>query len=214
MIEHVRLAAKIGGRSLLKWILLVAAGCFLTFICVAVVLFDNAEMGGGGHGAVVGFILNLVFQNTIAFLLLVGAPVFIFLYFMVANKIAIATTIHQLLKHKAGEMISSQVGRLVDGLTKSETWVAKGSDAVLLRAKLLQANMDDPNTSKLKRKVIQYGFKKIQLDDIDLQDGNTKLSTIVVGKVERFMHETAKPSLKLFWLLVLVQLGMLVWSVV
>jgi len=213
MIEHVKLAAKIGGRSLLKWILLVAAGCFLTFISIAVVLFDNAELGGGGHGVVVAFTLNLFFQNTIGFLLLAGSPVFIFLYFMVANKIAIATTIHQLLKHKAGDMISSQVGRLVEGLTQSGTWVAKGSDAALLRAKLLQANMDDPNTSKLKRKVIQYVSKKIQLDDIDLQDGNTKLSTIVVGKVEHFMHETAKPSLKLFWLLVLVQLGLLLWSV-
>ncbi|MEO7082039.1 MAG: hypothetical protein ABIY71_10950, partial [Flavobacteriales bacterium] len=74
---------------------------------------------------------------TTGFILLVGAPVFIILYFLVANKIAIANTIYLVLKNKAGDMISSQVGRLVEGLTSGSAWVAKGTDAALLRAKLL-----------------------------------------------------------------------------
>ena len=214
MIEHIKLAAKISGRIFLKWFMLVAAGSMLSLVCAALVLFNNTGLGGGGHGNAWTFMLNLFSTNTTGFILLVGAPVFIVLYFLVANKIAIANTIYLVLKNKAGDMISAQVGRLVEGFTSGSTWVAKGTDAALLRAKLLQANMEDPNTSKLKRGVIKYGFKKIQLDDIDLQDGNAKLSTIVVGKVEHLMRETAKPSLKLYWLLVCVQLGLLAWSII
>ena len=213
MIEHIKLAAEIGGRTFLKWFMLVAVGSMLSLLCAAVVVFNNTGLGGGGHGNALAFMINLFSANTTGFILLVGSPVFIVLYFLVANKIAIANTIYLVLKNKAGDMISAQVGRLVDGLTSGSTWLAKGSDAALLRAKLLQANMDDPNTSKLKRGVIKYGFNKIQLDDIDLQAGDTKLSTIVVGKVEHLMRETAKPSLKLFWMLVWVQLALLAWSI-
>ncbi len=213
MIEHIKLAAKIGGRAFLKWFMLVAAGTLLSLACAAVVVFSNSELGGGGHGNAWAFMLNLLSANTTVFILLVGAPVFIVLYFLVANKIAIANTIYLVLKNKAGDMISTQVGKLVEGLTSGNTWVAKGSDAALLRAKLLQANMEDPNTSRLKRGVIKYSFKKIQLEDIDLQAGDMKLWTIVVGKVEHLMRETAKPSLKLFWMLVWVQLALLAWSV-
>ena len=185
----------------------------LSLVCAAIVLFNNTGLGGGGHGNAWAFMLNLFSTNTTGFILLVGAPVFIVLYFLVANKIAIANTIFLVLKNKAGDMISAQVGGLVDGLTTGGTWVAKGADAAMLRAQLLQANLDDPNTSRLKRGVIKYGFNKIRLDDIDLRDGNMKLSTIVVGKVDHLMCETAKPSLKLFWLLVFLQLGLLVWSI-
>ena len=214
MIEHIKLAAKIGARTFLKWLLLVAAGCILSLSCAAIIVFKNRGLSSGdGSGNSLGYVLSLFSKDTTGFILLFGAPVFIILYFLVVNKIIIANTIYLVLKHKAGAIISTQVGRLVDGLTTGGTWVAKGADAAILRAKLLQANMDDPNTSRLKRGVIKYGFNKIRLDDIDLRDGNMKLSTIVVGKVDHLMRETAKPSLKLFWLLVFVQLGLLAWSI-
>ena len=35
MIEHIKLAAKIGGRTFLKWFMLVAAGNVLSLVCGA-----------------------------------------------------------------------------------------------------------------------------------------------------------------------------------
>ena len=213
MSDNIKTAARIAGLVLLKWLLVVAAGCAISLICAAIVLFKSRGMSGGGHGSAWGYMLTLFSIDTAGFMLLFGAPLFMVLYIIVANKTAILSMVHEVLRGKAGGIISGKVGELVEGLAHGGTGMVRATDAAMMRVRLLQANMNNPGTSKPQRRVIRYGLKKMRLDDIDFQRKDLDLGTLVVGKMDQVLQETSKPSLKLFWLLVLVQTGLLLWSI-
>jgi hypothetical protein len=113
-----------------------------------------------------------------------------------------------------GDVISDKVGNLAEHLTEKEEWRKDISNKVILKAKLLHENKTDSNTSKLQRKVINFGLKKIPLDDINFQDENLSLSGILTTKFNNFISEAVKPSSKLFWIVLLIQIVLLIASLV
>ena len=214
MTDIIKLAAGIVGRVLLKWLLVIVAGCSISLLYGAIVMVHNKGLAaGGGHGSVWGYVFGLFSTDVAGFVLLFGAPVFMILYFLIANKTAVLSAIHHLVKGKAGGYISGKVGGLVQGATRDGNWMGKGASSAMMRARLLQGNLNDRDTPGLQRQVIRYGLKKMRLDDIDFQRKDLDLGTLVVGKMDQVLQETSKPSLKLFWLLVLVQTGLLLWSI-
>lgn len=212
MNEKIKIAAKIGGKTFLKWIFILILGCIITSIFALIALYKNIDLAGGGHGNAYVFLITLPFADFCGFLLLVGSPAFIALYFIIANKIAIQNTLYLVWKNKAGDFVTSKIGSIINKLTEKKEWANTISNEAMLRAKILQANKDDHSSSKLQRKVINYGFKKIKLDDIDFQNEDLKLSDVLINKFNNFISEVSKPSLKLFWLLILLQIILLICS--
>lgn len=131
---------------------------------------------------------------------------------MIANKVSIHNALYQLWKTQAGDFIANQVEKITSKFTDKEGWQREITNKAILKAKILQENKSDPNSSKLQRKLISYGFKKINLDDINFQDENLKLSHILKVKFYDFISNTAKPSLKLFWILIFLQIFLLIVS--
>ncbi len=212
MKENFIAAAKIGGKTALKWAFIFIIGNVVTIITFLIAFFGNAELAGSGHGTIIGLFIGLLTNNFFAFLLIFGAPVFIALYIVVANKTSIQNVIYQLWQGKMGDYISSKVGAIAKNITDKEGWRKDLSDKALLKAKILQLAKNDEDTSKLQRRVISYGFKKIRLDDINFQDENLALSDILTQKFNNFISDTTKPSLNLFWVLVLLQIALLIGS--
>ncbi|MEN2402218.1 hypothetical protein GKZ90_0020685 [Flavobacterium sp. MC2016-06] len=210
MKEDIKIAAKITAASTLKWLVIVLIGNLFTLTCFLIILFQNISFAGGGHGNVYAFIINLFFHNTCGFILLVGAPIFAFLYFAIANKIAIQTMIHQLWQNKMGSYIDAKVIMIVDKLVESNDWTSSTSNDAMLRLKLLEANRSDNESSKIKKKVIGYIFAKIQLDDIDFSNQDLKFSNVVSTKLNNFVSETVEPSFLFFWLLLFFQLLLII----
>ena len=212
MKENIKLTAKITGKTALKWVFIFAMGNLITLITFLIALYRNMEIAGGGHGSIIALGIGLVTTNFFAFLLVFGAPVFIILYFIIANKISIQNAIYLLWEGRLGDYISSKVGNLTTTLTHKEGWKKELSDKAVLKAQLFQSAKDDVDTSKLQRKVILFGLKKIKLDDVNFQDKNVDLSHVITEKFNNFISETVKPSLKLFWGLVLIQIVLLISS--
>lgn len=210
--ENTKIAAKISGKIFLKWIFIFGLGNIVTFITFFIAIYSNIEMAGGGHGNIIALFLGLLLSNLLAFLLVIGAPVFLVFYFMLANKISIETAIYLLWKSKMGDFISEKVGSIAKLITEKEGWSKDLSDKALLKAKVLQLIKNDKNTSKLQRKVIEYGLKKIQLDDIDFEEEHINLATILTTKFNNFVSQTVQPSLKLVWILAAVQILLLIAS--
>ena len=213
MKENIKLTAKITGKTALKWVFIFAMGNLITLITFLIALYRNMEIAGGGHGSIIALGIGLVTTNFFAFLLVFGAPVFIILYFIIANKISIQNAIYLLWEGRLGDYISSKVGNLTTTLTHKEGWKKELSDKAVLKAQLFQSAKDDVDTSKLQRKVILFGLKKIKLDDVNFQDKNVDLSHVITEKFNNFISETVKPSLKLFWGLVLIQIVLLISSI-
>src|SRR6187551_2567615 len=109
MKEELKFAARTTAKTSLTWITIFLTGNILTMTCFLLILFQNATLAGGGHGNVYAFIINLFLNNLGGFILFTGAPIFIFLYFMVANKIAIQSMIYHLWKNKTASYIDTKV---------------------------------------------------------------------------------------------------------
>jgi hypothetical protein len=212
MKDNLILVSKIAGKSFLKWLLIVVLGTFISVLFFLILLFQNFSLAGGGHGNALAFIINFFFNNLPGFILFVGAPIFLFLYFMIANKISIQEFIHQIYKNKAGDVLESKVTNIVDKVTDKNDWLKTISNETLLRAKLLETNRLSEDSSKVKKKAIAYLFKKISLNDIDFTNKDLKLSNVISSRLNNFILEKSKPSFLLFWILVVLQIVLFIWA--
>ena len=186
MNENLKIAVKISAKTGLKWALIFVLGNIVTLITFFIALFNNIGLAGGGHGNVTALFLGLLTSNFPAFLLIFGAPLFLAIYFILANKISIQNAIYLLWEGKAGHYISSKVRTLTKNITEKEGWRKEYTDWFILKAKMLQLIKEDKDTSRLQRKVLNFGFKKVKLDEIDFQDENLNLSEFVNKQVYGF----------------------------
>jgi hypothetical protein len=210
MKEQLKSAAKITAKSSLKWITIVSLGNLFTLICFLIILFQNTSLAGGGHGSAYALVVNLFLNNICGFLLFAGTPLFMVGYFMIANKVAIQTVIHQVWKNNASKYMEDKVIFLVDKLTASNNVANSISNGTMLRLQLLEANKRDKESSAIKKKAIGYVFSKIQLDDIDFSNKDLKLSEIISLKLNKFISEAVEPSFLFFWLLLSFQLILII----
>lgn len=206
MKEEFKIVASITAKASLIWLVVVLAGNLLTFICLLTILFQKSTTLTGGHGNLYAFIVDLYLNEICGFILFIGTPIFAFLYIIIANKITIQTIIHNLWKNKMESYISSKVVFFVDKLTTANDWTSTISNGAILKLKLLEANRNDVENSKIKKRIINYLFTKIKLDDIDFTNKDLKMSEIITYKLNNFISEKVKPSFLFFWLLVSFQL--------
>lgn len=214
MKENLKLAVKIGGKIALTWAFTFGLGLMLTLLSFLIAYYSNNDvpMEGYSNGFTALF-FGLLKSNIYAFLLVFGAPLFLIFYFITANKSSIQKAIYLLWKGDMGDYISDKVGKFAEHLTEKVGWKKELSNKAILKAKLLHENRTDPNSSKLQRKVINFGFKKIRLDDINFEENDLSLSGILTTKFNTFISESVKPSSKLFWIVILVQLALLIASI-
>jgi len=211
MKEEIKVVAGISAKSSLKWLVIMIIGNLFTLILFLIILFQNADFAGGAHGNAYAFLSGLFLNNIYGFILLAGAPVFAILYFLIANKAAIQQMIYLTWKNKVfASYIDSKVVFLVDKLTASNNWSSAVSNKALLKMQLLEANRNDKESSKIKKKVINYLFQKINLDDVDFSNKDLKRSEVVSVKLNQFISEAVEPSLLFFWLLLLIQIVLFV----
>lgn len=212
MKDEIKVIGSITAKSSLKWITIVLVGNFFTLLCFFTILLENMRFARGGQGAVSAFFSNLFSHNICGFLLFVGAPIFAIGYFMIANKIAIQSIIHQLWTNKLDRYLEGYVISLVDKITASNKVANSISNEAILRLQILEANKRDQESSRIKKKAIAYLFEKIQMDDIDFSQKDLKLSEIISFKLNNFISETIQPSFFFFWLLFVLQLVLIIVS--
>lgn len=210
MENNLKTAAKIGAKSVLKWSSVFIPGLIITLIFFFVALFKTSELSGGGHGNALAYVMLLFTNNFFAFLLIFGAPVFIILYFILANKTSIQNAIYLLWQGKAGDVITAKVNGLVTRVMDNQAGLDNLANKAMLKAKLLHSAKDDDNTPKWQKRILVYGFKKIDWGDLSADDLKAGLATTVSNKFQDFISETTKPSLQAFWILVIIQLVLLI----
>ncbi len=221
MTGNIKLTAKIMAKSSFKWIFIFGLGIVTTTITLCLALFiafnsfDNGSMphsGGGAGGIIILFSLltQLFFNNFFAFILIIGSPIFIGLYVILAQKISMQHALYLLWQDRLGDYILGKAQAVIARIVEKEGWRQNISDKVMLKARLLQVASEEEYNSKLQRKIISYCFETISLDDIDFSKEDLKLSDVITIKLQNFIEEMAEPSMLIVWLLIAVQFACLI----
>ena len=212
MKESIKIAGGITLKSLGKWILIVFLGCFVTLITFLIAFFWNIDLVYGESSKFSAFFHGLLSDNLPALILVFGAPLFVIGYIVLANKVSIQNIIHLLFKSHAGEYVMSALVGALEKIFGKEGWHTELINKTVLRARVLKEVQEDPNTSAIQKKIIKYGFKKINLEDVNFKDEKLNLSSLLSEKFRHFFVELVKPSLLPFWIMILVQIFLLIIS--
>lgn len=214
MKEGIKAVGSITLRSVAIWILIVFLGWLLTLITFLIAFFRNIDLVVGESNKFSSFFHGLVAENIPALILIFGAPIFAVIYVIMANKVSVQNVIYLLFKSKAGEHVISVITKAIEKITGKKGWhsdlIAKG----VLKMKVLQAVKEDPSTSRIQRSIIRYGFRKINLEDVDFQNEDVNLASVLSNKFNHFFGELVRPSLRFFWMLILLQIALLTYSTV
>ncbi len=214
LTENIKLSAQIGAKSLLNGAMIAAIGTILSIISFNVMLFQILQKGegmpvSGGHFGGVGVLFAMMAQWPGGVILFFASPIFCALYFFLGYKIALQTAIYLVWEHKAVDFIQPKVRSFLSTLSVGGTgWRGSITSGVMLKAKLLTANRNNKDASFLKRKVINYGLKRIKLDDIDFQQENLDLPGVISSKLIEVISGITKPSFLLFFILAIVHTGL------
>lgn len=200
MNENVKTFTKIGVKSTFKWLAIFAFGIFISVMFFSIVLIQNREFMG------------LITQNPAGLIVLIGTPFFIFLYFVLANKITIQSIIYNIWVNKGHEFVEPLVEKIGTKITSKINWTSEISNHAILKAKLISENASDLETPKMQRKVLNYVIKKVNLDDINFKDENLRLTDVLVLKIKSFISTVSKPSYTMFWVLAAIQLLLFIVS--
>lgn len=214
MKESIKIAGGITLKSLAKWVLIVFLGGFITLITFLIAFFWNLDLASGEGNKFVVFFKGLLSDNIPALIIVYGAPIFLFGYFFLANKVSIQNIIYLLFKSQAGEYVMTAIVKVLDKITSKGGWHTELINKAILQARVLQEIQDDPNASGLQKRIIKYGFKKVNMEDVDFQDKELNLSLLLSEKFRHFFAELVKPSLLIFWIMILVQIALLIASFV
>lgn len=214
MKENIKIAGVIALKSMVKWVLIVLFGFLVTLITFLVAFFRNIDLAAIEGQRFSSFFYGLLDENIPALILIFGAPIFVIIYIIFANKTSVQNAIFLLIKGKAGDYVLSVIVSAVEKITEKKGWHSELVDKAMLKARVLQATKDDPQTSRTQRSVIRYGFKKVNLEDVDFQDKKIQLSSILSDKFRDVFAQMMKPSLRIFWILIFLQIGLLIYSIV
>ncbi|MCD9611283.1 hypothetical protein [Tenacibaculum maritimum] len=211
MKNTVKSITYIGGKSFLKWITLITIGFVITALFFIVALYMNIGRSGGGHGSIYGLFIGLLIGNIPGLVIIFGAPIFFGIYIAFANKITIQNAIHLFWENNAGEVLLKKVRTLTSKIVDTKDWKTFVKDKKLFQKTLLQEN-NNTDTPKLQKKIINYILKKVRLEDVDFKDPKLKISEVIADKFGNLITENIKPSLKSFWIVMLVQFLLFVLS--
>lgn len=187
-MDNVTFFTKTAAGAFSRWLLVFFGGLVAT-----VVLFF-----------LFSFKANATSYNTIY--LVLSSLVFTIVYFILANKTSLSYMISRLFDEKLSSMIGEKVSGLIQSFSeKQPNWMQSIKSGAALKDKLFYSSQQDSSLSKIQRKVIAYGLKKINLDDVNFQQENINLPQEVSDRLILKLSETAKHSYRLFWIVACVQ---------
>lgn len=222
-MDNIKFYAKTAAAAMLRWLLLSGLGLILAIIgiYIAIHLIGNSNAAGytgarsgSGIGAIFG-IFTLFKEEFWSALLLVSSFAFVFIYSVVASKVALSFIIGSLYENKLASVIGEKVtGALRSVSEKNPSWIQSISNVAALKDKLTSATKEDSSINKIQQKAISYALKKTNLDDINFKQDNPNLPEDISIRVMNQLAEAAKPSYQLFWFAVGAHVLLLVLALV
>lgn len=205
--DEFKYVAKLLSRATLSFLKInligqisIAVLCIITMVVIVSQTFNN---GGGpvhtnGEAAIVVLFLARPISFGLTVLSILGAP---FLLFTLGNKYVMFRTINRLISDKGEQLLFPIIDRILNKIkTNQPQLMQSGVDKTKLQLKVLQ-EIRDSKENKWFKKIIAYGFKKVELDEIDFKDENVSFTEIVKNKIIDKLKDISEPSRLFFYLI-------------
>ena len=206
---------------MLAWLKVAIPGILFSIICliVSIKLLSNntgpvfSGAGNSDAGAVVGFFVLMLNEFWSGLLLLASLGGLLF-FLTFANKLAIQTAIYQTWKQKASDWIMNKFEAYLDKLNQRKISSKKPLDnAKDVKAEMLSMIKEDSTTSSLQKRVMRFILPKLYLDDVNFNDPELKLNTVIRTAVAGKLSDTLEPSLMWFWIVFAAQITIMILAV-
>lgn len=221
-MDNFKFYIKVTSTLLLRWLALLGLGILLSSIgfVIGFMLLGSAT-GAAYHGthagevgAVIGMLILFRDDPWVA-LLIIGSVFFYTIYFLLANKVSLGFALFQLLENKLFPIIGNKVSGLLSTLIDKQPGLVLSLNSIsFFKERLAKSANEDSSLNKIQRKAICYGLKKCRLDDIDFQQPNLDLPTLISTKVVQALQVAAQPTYKPVIAAVIVHAGLLVLALV
>lgn len=222
MNNNLILSGKIAAKTFFSWLIIIFGGGIISLagFITGIVLWSNntgpafAGVRSGILGAFLGLFLIFVSEFWTA-LLCFGSLGCLFFYASFASKYATQKAIYLIWEYKLGNVLASRLDRYLGSIwDKKKKEALPLKDATMVKQAIMQEVKKDPENNKIQKRVFQYIMKRIRLDDIRFSDPESNIRAVIIRKVKELISDKMAPSMLPFWVVLLLQVGVLVMALV
>lgn len=215
MNDNLKYTAKLFGTATFSFLKINIIGqlliCLISVSSIFTIIFQSSGNGGPAHVGGEAAVLFLFMIRPIGFTLL-ALSIFIppYILFSFGNKYIISKTINKLLSDKGETLLFPIIDKVLSKIKSNQPdLLKKGTDSTKLKLKLIQEIRDSKDNKWLK-KIIIYGFKKVNLDDVDFTDEKLSFTDIIKDKTITGLKNISKPNRNFFWIIIGIQITLLI----
>lgn len=205
--EDVKYFAKLFGRATFSFLKINLIGQFaIAILCVGtlmLIIMQTYPSGGGPvHTSGEAAVAVLFMQRPIAFgLTVISILASPFLLFSMGNKYVMFKTINRLIADKGEKLLFPILDKILLKVKEHQPELFRqGVDKTKLQLRILQ-EIRDSKQNKWLKKIITFGFKKVDLNEIDFKDENVSFSEIIKIKIIDQVKGISEPSRLFFWVI-------------
>ncbi|MCW3168258.1 hypothetical protein OMO38_06935 [Chryseobacterium sp. 09-1422] len=205
--EDVKYFARLFGRATSSFLKINLIGQFaIAILCVAtlmLIIMQTYPSGGGPvHTSGEAAVAVLFMQRPIAFgLTVISILASPFLLFSMGNKYVMFKTINRLIADKGEKLLFPILDKILSKVKEHQPELFRqGVDKTKLQLRILQ-EIRDSKQNKWLKKIITFGFKKVDLNEIDFKDENVSFSEIIKIKIIDQLKSISEPSRLFFWVI-------------
>lgn len=216
--EDVKYFAKLFGRATFSFLKINLIGQFaIAILCVAtlmLIIMQTYPSGGGPvHTSGEAAVVILFMQRPIAFgLTVISILASPFLLFSMGNKYVMFKTINRLIADKGEKLLFPILDKILSKVKEHQPELFRqGVDKTKLQLRILQ-EIRDSKQNKWLKKIITFGFKKVDLNEIDFKDENVSFSEIIKIKIIDQLKSISEPSRLFFWVILGINALILIFT--
>jgi hypothetical protein len=190
-------------KALAKSFTMLVVSLIVTIIALCLAFYAGASeptVGADAKGlsALTSFVGRLFGADYFAGILLVSAPVFLWVYCVLSFQSFIKTSVYYVWKGKLSDTVVSKVEASLARVLSDQPGTMV--DQVDLKINMLKDLSADNNTPFIQRLVIKFVLNKADLSDVGGAD-HQHLSSVIRLKIKSALERIAAPSLTMFYAL-------------
>ncbi len=210
MKENIKYITKISASavfSFLKINILGAVSTVAVVILEFIFLTKNIDAGHSAHASAIPFLMMTFFARPVGSILLyltclVSPPLFI----SFGNQYVIKKVINKVITDKSESIIHPFLDKILIKFKDKQPNVLRNSgDFSLNKLKIIQDIKNDKTENKWLKKIIVFGMKKIQLDDVDFSQENFNFYEVIKTKNQQSLQSVSEPSKNAIWITIGIQ---------
>ncbi|MFD2907646.1 hypothetical protein ACFSX9_02755 [Flavobacterium ardleyense] len=210
MNEHFKYFAKLSATAIWSFIKINLLAVFSTTLVVIIEFFllaKNIDSGSSGHVSALPFLVMAFVARPVGCILWYATCIFSpIIFFGLGNSYIISKLANKLITDKSENLINPLLDRVFKKFQVKQPEVLRNTgDYSLNKLRIIQEIKNDKSENKWIRKIVVFGMKKIQLDDIDFNQDNQNFYDIIKFKTIQGLKSITKPSRKPIWLTVAAQ---------